>query len=162
MSEGVLLVGIGNEWRGDDGVGPWIVDRLRDLALPGVRTLRAAADGLALLDAWRDAGRVYVFDALRDAAEVGEVLRVDALRESLPTASNYSSHAFGLAEAIELGRTLGQLPAGLIVIGIEGRCFDLGRGLSADIEIAAQKVVDDLVRELQTLIPNANGVLLHA
>lgn len=148
MSEGVLLVGIGNEWRGDDGVGPWIVDRLRDLALPGVRTLWAAADGLALLDAWRDAGRVYVFDALRDAAEVGEVLRVDALRQSLPTASNYSSHAFGLAEAIELGRTLGQLPAGLIVIGIEGRCFDMGKGLSPEVEAAAKGLVETLRAEL--------------
>lgn len=163
MTEAALLVvGIGNEWRGDDGVGPWIVDQLQAMELPGVRLVRSVADGLALLDVWRDAERVYVIDALRDAARPGEVLRVDALRQALPTASNYSSHAFGLPEAIELGRTLGQLPVALIVIGIEGRQFGMGKGLSPEVEAAAQGLVDALREELSELAGKPEGARLHA
>ncbi len=34
----VLIIGYGNELRGDDGIGPYVVAELADLNLPGVRT----------------------------------------------------------------------------------------------------------------------------
>lgn len=146
-----LVIGLGNEWRGDDGVGPWVVSALRAAALPQVATIPAAADGLALLDAWRDADRVYVIDALRGGGAPGTVARVDALHETLPTAPGYSSHAFGLAEAIELGRTLGTLPRQLIVIAIEGCEFAMGAPLSPAVAAAAQRVLAQLRAELTDL-----------
>ena len=39
-----------------------------------------------------------------------------------------STHHFGLAEAVELARAVGQLPERLVVFGIEGASFGRGRG----------------------------------
>ena len=143
-----LIIGIGNEWRGDDGVGPWIVSALRDKNLPNVKTVPNVADGLDLLNVWRDANTAYVIDALRGCGAPGTIIRVNALTENLPTETGYSSHTFGLAEAIELGRTLNSLPKELIVIGIEGHDFAMGNSLSPAIESAAKQVIVQLCEEL--------------
>lgn len=145
---GLLLVGVGNQWRGDDGVGPWIVRALRDGLAPDVATLCGVNDGLALLDAWQGVAQVYAFDALSGAAAPGVAVRIDALCEALPNQAKVSSHAFGLAEAITLGHALGRLPQQLTVIGIEGRCFDHGQTLSPEVEAAARRVVAGLRIEL--------------
>ncbi len=143
-----LVIGIGNEWRGDDGVGPWIVKMLRDQQLPNIKTIPNVADGLDLLDAWRDASTVYVIDALRGCGEPGTVIRVNALTENLPTEAGYSSHTFGLAEAIELGRTLDSLPKKLIVIGIEGDNFAMGDRLTEKVQTVAAQLIIELSTEL--------------
>ncbi|HET8710368.1 MAG TPA: hydrogenase maturation protease [Spongiibacteraceae bacterium] len=146
-----LVIGIGNEWRGDDGVGPLIVKKLCAETLPHVRLVPNVADGLDLLDAWQNADCVYIIDALQSGRAPGTVVRVDALCETLPTSTTYSSHTFGLAEAIELSRTLNTLPKQLIVIGIEGVDFAMGAPITPAVEHAAQQLIAQLAAELRTL-----------
>lgn len=151
MTTETLVIGIGNEWRGDDGVGPYIAKIIWEQHWPNTRVIANVADGLDLLDTWRDADTVYVIDALRGCGDAGSVIRVDALSEALPTEAGYSSHTFGLAEAIELGRTLNALPKQLIVIGIEGHDFAMGNGLTAAVENAAQQIIAQLRAEISAL-----------
>ena len=65
--------------------------------------------------------------------------------DSAPRSST-STHAVGLAEAIELARTLGRLPARLVVYGIEGERFEAGTGLTPAVS-AALAAVAAAVRE---------------
>ena len=60
----------------------------------------------------------------------------------------FSTHAFGLAEAVELARALGRLPPRLIVYGIEGKSFEAGVGLSPEVGAAVQEVVERVLGEL--------------
>ena len=77
-------------------------------------------------------------DAVSSGAEPGTIHRLDALTERLPAElSRGSTHAFGLAEAVELARALERLPGRLLVFGIEGKRFDAGAGLSPEVEQAA-------------------------
>jgi hydrogenase maturation protease len=65
----------------------------------------------------------------------------DALNQQLPeNLFNYSSHLFGLAEAIRLARVLGRLPEQLIVYGIEGVRFGYGEGLTLSVAAAVAEV----------------------
>jgi hydrogenase maturation protease len=78
------------------------------------------------------------------------IYRFDALRQQLPASYSFSStHAFGVAEAIQLARALDQLPASLIVYGIEGKKFVAGTELSPEVERAVQEVVELVEREMQ-------------
>jgi hydrogenase maturation protease len=82
---------------------------------------------------------------------VGTVHRFDASARPLPArVFRGSTHAFGLADAVELGRALHTLPATVIVHGVEGRAFGAGEELSgavaSAVERAAQAVLDDLER----------------
>ncbi len=61
--------------------------------------------------------------------------------------SRSSTHSFGVAEAVELARALGRLPARIVVFGIEGRDFAQGEGLSPDVDAAVDEVVRRVTEE---------------
>ncbi len=148
MSE-TTIIGIGNAFRGDDGIGLLVAQRLRELALPGASVLELSGEGTALVEAWQGARRAIVVDAVSSGREPGAIHRLEVGRHPLPAHfSGRSSHTFGLAEAVELARQLDRLPASLIIYGIEGKSFAPGPGLSPEVEAAAETVIEQLAREL--------------
>ena len=149
---GMLVIGIGNPLRGDDGVGPAIVEILKTRGLPGARLMTCQGDGLLLIETWKSADRVLLIDAATCGANPGTVYRFDAFGRPLPAGfSLYSTHAFGIAETIELARTLDQLPPHLVIYAIEGQNFAMGAGLSPEVERAVHDVVERLVCEASLL-----------
>jgi hydrogenase maturation protease len=147
--KGEYVIGVGNAFRGDDGVGLVVARRLSALALPGVTVLELSGEGTALVEAWGEADRVIVVDAVSSGAKAGFVYRLEAADLGLPEFfSGHSTHAFGLAEAIELARRLERLPDQLVVYGIEGQTFEYGKALSPEVEEAAGIVVERIAEEL--------------
>jgi hydrogenase maturation protease len=137
----VLVVGAGNAYRRDDGAGVAAVERLGTLP-DHVRVSVTTGDPASLLDQWEDVDVVVVIDATISGAAPGTIRRYDAHAAPLPAVfSRSSTHAIGIGEAIELARTLGRLPARLIVFAIEGRDFGTGEGLSAEVDAAVDQVV---------------------
>lgn len=130
----MVIIGIGNPDRGDDGVGQVVAQRLHQelVGCAHVRVVQHSGDGTQLLNAWQDADLAIVVDAVQSGAPPGTVHRLDAHQPPLPAASwRCSTHAFGVAEALALARVLQQLPPQLILYGIEGHTFTPGAGLSA-------------------------------
>ena len=143
------VIGIGNTFRGDDGVGLVVARQLGELALPEVTVLEQSGEGVALVEAWGDASRVIVVDAVSSGSEPGRIHRFEAAGQALPDFfSGHSTHAFGLAEAIELARQLDRLPAQLIVYGVEGKSFHFGTELSPEVQEAAEIVTKQIAQEL--------------
>ncbi|HSG15201.1 MAG TPA: hydrogenase maturation protease [Anaerolineae bacterium] len=144
-----LVIGVGNAFRGDDGLGLIVAQRLRELALPGVTVLEQSGEGAALVESWEDAGRVIVVDAVSSGGEPGTIHRFEAAGQPLPALfSGGSSHAFGLAEAVELARQLDRLPTSLVIYGVEGKSFDLGTGLSPEVEAVVEVLTEKIVKGL--------------
>ena len=89
--------------------------------------------------------RIVVVDAARSGAAPGTVRRFDARSQPLPVRSLRSStHAFGVADAIELARSLGRLPERVEVYAIEGASFVAGDSLSPSVERAVAALADEL------------------
>ncbi|MDP3063937.1 MAG: hydrogenase maturation protease, partial [Chloroflexota bacterium] len=116
----------------------------------GVAVVEATGDGASLLDVWQGHEHVVIFDAVSSGAVPGAVHRFDVCARPLSAKLLRSStHAFGLADAIELARALGQLPPRLVVYGIEGERFEVGAGLSREVKRAVNEVVNEVrLREL--------------
>jgi hydrogenase maturation protease len=155
----VLVIGLGNELRGDDGAGIMIARRLRDPAWnTGIEVREMGGDPTALLDAWQGRDAVVVVDATRSGAPPATIWRLDASREPLPVQfrGSASTHAIGLGEAVELARVVERLPAHLIVYAVEGRTFDAGVGLSAELRALlpelAEMVLDEARRARHGMI----------
>jgi hydrogenase maturation protease len=145
-----LIIGLGNEYRRDDAVGLMVARRLKDAAPEHVRVLEQSGEGAGLMESWKDADAVILIDAVHSGAKPGTLHRLDAHAQPIPTRFfHYSTHAFSVAEAIELARALGQLPPRLILYGIEGKTFEAGLGLSPEVEKAAQKVVGRVLGDLR-------------
>ncbi|HVB38238.1 MAG TPA: hydrogenase maturation protease, partial [Vicinamibacterales bacterium] len=137
MTGAVLVIGVGNPLRGDDGVGREVARRVRAAAGPAVTVIEEEGDGARLLEAWAGAGTAILIDATASGAAPGTVRRFDATRQPLPGAAfRLSTHAFGLFDAIELARAIGGLPTALVVYGIEGEVFETGAPLSGAVAAA--------------------------
>lgn len=146
----ILVIGIGNEMRGDDAAGLLVARRLKSLNLPGVRVLESTGDGAELMDQWAGCGSVFIFDATSPAAQAGTVHRFEAHIQPLPAQwLAMSTHSFGLAEAIELGRQLGRMPCELIVYGIEGGVFDVGQAVSPAVTASIHAVSETALAEMR-------------
>jgi len=150
ISSALRIIGIGNDFRGDDGVGVFVARQLRGQLPPGVSVLEETGEGGALLEAWKGAASVILIDAVRSGADPGTFYRLDVLAERLPSEFfPQSSHAFGVAEAVELARALNQLPPRLVLYGIEGDSFAAGVGLSPTVAQSAAKVAAELLAEVR-------------
>lgn len=145
----ILIIGVGNEYRHDDGVGPVVARKLKAKGLPNTMIIEETGEGSTLMERWKDADTVILLDAVSSGAEPGTVHRFEAHARSIPTMSfRFSTHAFSIAEAVELARTFNQLPPRLIVYGIEGKRFEAGIGLSPEVGKAAREVAERVIRDV--------------
>jgi hydrogenase maturation protease len=140
------VIGIGNEFRRDDGVGLAVARGLTARAAGRLDVIEHSGDGASLLDAWEGASVVVLVDAVRSGSAPGTIHSVDARAARLRARAVWSSsHSLGVAEAVKLAARLNRLPDVLLIYGIEGRCFDVGVGLSPEVERAAAALVDLLM-----------------
>jgi hydrogenase maturation protease len=147
-----LIIGIGNEFRSDDGVGLYIARKLQEHNFPNVAIFEKNGEGTELMETWQNYNRVFIFDAVRSGAEPGTVFRICAHEEKIPPKFfNYSTHDFSLAEAVELARVLNELPASVIIYGVEGQDFSEGWQLSDQAMKGAQKAIEQAIDEIKDL-----------
>lgn len=145
----ILVIGMGNAYRSDDAAGLIAARRVNEQASEHCSVIEHTGEGAALMELWKGADTIIVIDAVRSGAAPGTVSRFDATLHPLPASMfRDSTHAFGLAEAVELGRALKQLPRQLIVYGVEAQNLKAGTNLSPAIEFAVQTVVERVLQEL--------------
>lgn len=148
----VLVVGIGNPDRGDDGIGPLVVRQLAGRVPPSITLIERTGNALALIEDWAGRDAVVLVDAAAPGTAPGRVHRIDLLEEELPTdLARTSTHAFGVADTVGLARTLDLLPASVIVYAVEGANFEPGAALSPEVAAAAGDVVSRIAAELREL-----------
>jgi hydrogenase maturation protease len=144
-----LVIGVGNELRGDDGVGRMAARLLCDRAVPA-DVIESSGEGTTLMDRWNGRSVVLVIDALMSGTVPGSVHRIDAGENSIPSnIITRSSHAFGVREAVELSRSLGTLPSRVTLFLIQGQSFETGAEISAPVRRSAEDVVERIIKELQ-------------
>ena len=135
------VFGIGNRYRHDDAAGLVVAERVGGTPFEG--------EPVGLIEVWSGEDAVLLVDAVSSGAPPGTLHRLDAVAEPLPPALfAASTHHLGVADAVELARALGRLPAKGVVIGIEGACFDAGEGLSIEVETAVERAVEAVREEV--------------
>ena len=159
----ILVIGIGNADRGDDGLGPHVAAELAGRLPREVSLLTRRGDMLALMDDWAGFDAVVCVDAAEPAGQPGRVCRVDLMHESLPRdVSLTSSHAFGLVEAVALARTLGRAPKEMIVVAVEAASFEPGATMTEAVFAAAKPACDLVVTEIARLCVQPEEAVTHA
>ena len=145
------VIGVGNEWRGDDAVGLLVVRRLKADQLPQVEITECRGTVTAVREAWKDAAGVIVVDAVVSGGSPGSIYRFNAHGGGAPIqlSRSPSTHGLGVAEALALGQLFQDLPPCLIIFGIEGKNFGPGQEVSEEVEAA----IPDLVKLLRHPTP---------
>ena len=136
-----LLIGVGNPDRGDDAVGRRVAQALAGELSEDIEVLQLSGEASEVVSQLQGAEAAILVDASSSGAPAGSVQRFDAVAEPLPgELFAVSTHGVGVADAIELARALGDLPAVCVVYAIEGKCFDPGEPVSAPVAAAVPKV----------------------
>lgn len=141
----LLVIGCGNPDRGDDVAGLLVAERLREAGYPACKH---QGDGLSLLDAWQESQHVLLVDAVVTGRPLGAITLWDA--HTAPVEREVfgcSTHNFGVAEAIRLGRALDRLPSKLEICGIEAAHFAPGAAPSPEVLAAVERVAAQIIKE---------------
>jgi hydrogenase maturation protease len=145
----VLIIGIGNPYRGDDAAGLLAARRLKEMQLDSATIMEHSGEGTSLLETWKGAQAVILIDAVSSRAVPGTIHRLEPISNPLPTEMFHTStHAFSLPDAIELARALNELPPALQVFGIEGRNFQAGSEISREVRDAITEVARMVANEV--------------
>lgn len=153
-----IVIGVGNEFAGDDGAGIEVARRLKAEAPPWVEIVEHDGEPARLMELWTGREVAWVVDAVRAGSAPGTVHRLEVGAEPVPDQPRRdSTHHLGLGEAIELSRAMGRLPESLFLIGIEGAHFEAGVGLSHDVRGTVAAVAMELARELAEITRDHAG-----
>lgn len=158
--ERVVVIALGNRFRGDDGIGPVVAERLKKNTArhPGGLTAGCAIvegkdDAMALVSAWEGAALAVVIDASVSGALPGTVRRMEAGTQALPKdLARCSSHGLGLAEAVELGKALERLPGRLVIFAVEAATLEQGAAMSPQVMAAADEVARNVEAEVASFV----------
>lgn len=151
----VLVLGIGNPLRSDDGVGPRLVTALADHPLPaGVEITDGATAGLDLALLLADRRAVLVVDAVEGPWPPGTVVRLDG-GELGGGALGASAHEAGVGDAIEVVRRLGRGPAEVVLVGVVAASLEPGDELTPAVAAAMPELRSRVLAELATLAGRA-------
>jgi hydrogenase maturation protease len=146
----VVVIGVGNEFRRDDGVGPAVVGKLRDRVPPGVQLVITDGEPTRLVEAWTGAALAIVVDAVRaEPPRPGTVHRFVVDRPGPATARSASSHGLGLDDAVSLALALDRMPGRLIVHAIEAADLTQGTGLTPPVAAAIDTVISAILDDIR-------------
>ncbi len=147
MTGSALVIGIGNDFRTDDGVGLAVAAEVARRRPPGVEVLSALSDPGQILDAWADIPLVVVVDAAGGPGVVA-----GRIRHWIPGDNHQptvvSSHSLGLPDIYALGQALGRVPRRLVVLTVEIEDVSHGVGLSPPVADAVPAAVEAVLAEV--------------
>jgi len=147
MSGDVLVIGIGNDFRRDDGVGLAVATEIARRRLAGVRVMTSTGEPASILDAWNGIPLAVAVDAATgEGATPGMIRRWMPGNDDQPAL--VSSHALGLPQTYALGQAVGQIPQKLVVFTVDVEDVGHGVTLTPTVAAAVPAAVDAVLTEL--------------
>lgn len=131
----VLIAGVGNVLRGDDGFGPAVIGLLEDLP-EGADTIETGIGGIALLqELMTGCDGLILIDAVDRDAPAGTLFLIEPDVEDGEHVPDI--HLANPDRVLSMAKTMGVLPHRVIIVGCQVSEVDvLGEGLSPEVERA--------------------------
>ncbi len=154
LSSDILVLGLGNPMRGDDGVGIRVIQSLAGQTLPdGVEVVDGGTQGLGIVNLMEGRQRVIVVDAANVGKAPGEfVCFTPADARLLGDDQSLSVHSAGLRDALLLAKVLQVLPDEVVIVGVQPATLDWDDGLSPEVEAAVPRIVGCILDELEAAV----------
>ncbi len=146
-----IILALGNPLRGDDGIGPAILQQLTQINLPSyVTPIDGGTPGLETLLLLQDYQRAIIIDAADMECEPGDWKCFSVDDAQLANGNIQGSlHYAGLSEALMLGEALGILPDEIIVYGIQPHTIGWAPGLSDIVKATIPEICTSIMNKLQ-------------
>ena len=154
MSNGTLVLGLGNLVHSDDGLGVHAIQRLiEDSRVPShVVLMDGGTQGLSLLPHISEFQRLLVIDAIDVGEPPGTLVRLEgAALKNMP--GKPSVHQLGFADLLAALELLGETPAEIVLLGVQPLSTEWAAELTAPLQAALAPLVNAVLDQLQVWNP---------
>ena len=135
----ILIMGIGNPLRSDDGVGPFIAQKIKEKNLPGVKVRAVVQLNIEHLEEVEKYDKILLIDA----SFLGEGL-VFRKVQPIDREQGASSHHLSPEFFCTLAQKLYHRHLNLYLCAIRGRNFELGEQLSPEVQLLVPKALEEI------------------
>jgi len=145
-----VVLGLGNPYLGDDGVGIAVAKELQRRNLGEGTLVRAHQTfDLWLLSEYSGASRLIIVDAVMSGSAPGTVTEYEVAPRQGQLSSLPGLHSLELHDLVDFAGRMGLLSCPVTVIGIEPKDCKLGEGLSPEVEEAIPEVIAKVGAKVQ-------------
>lgn len=149
MISQTLILGVGNIYRGDDGIGPRVIEKLKSQLLSDTPVsdtnwdiIDGGIDGLALLDIIQQYSKAIIIDAVNMNEPPGTIkIFTPGEAKILIHSDALSTHGFGLAEVLALSQQL-DIKTKIQIIGIQPQNIEWSETLTPKIASKIDDVIE--------------------
>ena len=147
----VLVLGLGNILLSDEGAGIHAVEELnrRYDVSNAAEIVDGGTMGFELLPYFEGRSHVVIIDAVKTGEKPGSIVRIDD-----PPAyfsAKTSPHQIGLSDVMGAAAVTDNLPAYIVLFGIEPKQLSTNLNLSEDVARNISRLVDMVAAELETI-----------
>jgi len=163
----VLVAGVGNTLRSDDGFGVAVARRLEAMALPeGVRVVETGISGMTLVQELMDGyDALIVLDTVDRKRPPGTIMLIEPDIADATTMSHEQQHELIAdthlatpSRVMLMAKALGALPERLLLVGCQPVDAEaLGMELSPEVAAAVEVAVTEVERHLAQLCAPVPG-----
>jgi len=136
-SKKILVVGIGNPLRCDDGVGPYVADCIEAKGIKHVKVWVTQQLHIEDVEPMLEFKRVILVDASTDGPPL-DFRRVESLKGQLLS----SSHHLSAETLVNLAHSIYHRDLSMQLCSIRGNSFEVGNRISSDVLACAQEAVE--------------------
>jgi hydrogenase maturation protease len=156
MENKVVVLGMGNLLRRDEGLGVRALQRLQERynAPPNVEYVDGGTLGLDLISYLEFSHKLIVLDAILSEGPPGTLVRI--VNDEIPAflGIKTSQHESGLTDLLAVARLRDCAPDEVVVLGLHPETVELGWELSSTIAMRLDILVDAAIAEIDSSLPN--------
>ncbi|MHB2153476.1 hydrogenase maturation protease [Calditrichota bacterium GD2] len=143
------IIGLGNRLRGDDGIGPVVLDSLKkkDIPIP-LQFIEAGSDAFTLLEHLNASEPMIIVDCADMGFEPGTVKVFDVNDHFAMQHDFISLHGFSFAEVLSLAQAMGPI-APCKIIGVQPATIEFGQPISRAVNKALPEILNLIIEEAQ-------------
>ncbi len=151
----ILIAGIGDLLRSDDGFGPRVINRLENMDLPNYVVVKDyGTSGLDLIFDLQEFDEVIFVDAMDFDGKIGEVKAIEVKprrinEKEIIRSINLSLHEMDLEKIIDLANSLNILPKKTIIVGCKPKDLSFGLKLSEEVKRAIDVAIEIILEKIK-------------
>ena len=142
------VIGLGNFLKGDDAIGPIVIEKLSNsFDETELNLIDAGADAILVLDYLIGKDPVVIIDCAKMGKKPGEVVEFDITEVNIGQVDNiFSLHGFSFGDVYKMATQMGPV-APCKIIGVEPKHINFNENLSNEVEASIPKIINMVTME---------------
>lgn len=151
MKTDVRIIGFGNKYRSDDGIGIRIIEELEKLDFfKNTEIIDGGTSGTDLIFLVKGCKKIIIIDAVDTGGDTKDIvnIKVNDIEEFIKKDyKSLSLHDLNLADVLRLIKAL-KIDTDISIIGIKPRSIDFGDRLSPEVEEKIPEIISEIKKEI--------------